>query len=850
MAYRKRDSYSASYSDAYSSVPTTSSPSFAHARSATAGAAQQYDEEAYFTSPFSSTQQLPMATAYSRDRAGSRGGDPSPLSPPRPQFLDGDRHSSSDAETASDSDNSNFGVSTPRANANRVHMRGRSNTNSSQPRAVAASPPGTTRSRNHTRRRSSAANDYSYDYAHAYAAGEEDGPMLNSPPLSSIGHALANPFGSPDETPRNSLYGGPGDRMSSGSEKGFGGRAPPSSYAFQSHTGNPDPLPGGVNKRSSLESIRARGPGGATLAQLPPPPPPSNSGHSMVSISAGPGSYNNYGNNVLMAPAGGNPLSPPGSGTAYPTGQATGGYGLVAETDELGRPYAPFMGGEADRSQTPPSPGHGSLYARSAAGAIASNASAAMSMRAPFLSPASRPTSSLWAPPSYPYAYPPGSGSSTALNSYAGSGLYPSQYPSYADIQAQLRKSKPILPSSRLVTKLTAEEKPWMAKKDGRKRASYWLTLFGMFLGVLGAAAVCYFSWISVNVLSNSELCSVLSEDWSGGLDLNQTWSPDNQLGGFGNGEFQITTTSSTNLYVKNNELYIYPTLTSDTLSGGYPAIFDGGSYTVPDCSTSNKTACSATSSNKTSTVINPVMSSRISTQNSYSIKYGRVEVVAKLPQGDWLWPAIWMLPVNNTYGPWPMSGEIDIMEARGNPPSYPAQGTNFVRSSLNYGVFEVLQTHLFGWWESKVTPYSADFHTYALEWTDSWMRLYVDSRLQAMMNLQITGKGGKSFFDRGAYPTTVQNGSTEAVVTDIWTQMGGGANAPYDQEFYLILDVAAGGTSGWFPDSVGNKPWYDGSPTAMREFALAQETWYATWPSDDTDRAFRVSSVNMWKLC
>ena len=38
------------------------------------------------------------------------------------------------------------------------------------------------------------------------------------------------------------------------------------------------------------------------------------------------------------------------------------------------------------------------------------------------------------------------------------------------------------------------------------------------------------------------------------------------------------------------------------------------------------------------------------------------------------LWPAIWMLPVNNTYGPWPMSGEIDLMESRGNGRDYPNQ--------------------------------------------------------------------------------------------------------------------------------------------------------------------------------
>lgn len=189
-------------------------------------------------------------------------------------------------------------------------------------------------------------------------------------------------------------------------------------------------------------------------------------------------------------------------------------------------------------------------------------------------------------------------------------------------------------------------------------------------------------------------------------------------------------------------------------------------------------------------------------------------------------------------------------MEARGNSPAYPAQGTNYVRASLNYGVLPGVQTHLFGWWEDKRSAFSEQFHTYALEWTDGWMRLYVDSRLQAMMNIKITGKGGKSFYDQGNYPSTATNGSnTEVVVQDIWSEAGGGPNAPYDQEFYLILDVAAGGTSGWFPDNVGGKPWYDGSATAMREFALAQDTWSATWPSDADDRAFRVCVLVLFFL-
>ncbi|KAK0767477.1 Beta-1,3-glucan-binding protein, partial [Friedmanniomyces endolithicus] len=56
------------------------------------------------------------------------------------------------------------------------------------------------------------------------------------------------------------------------------------------------------------------------------------------------------------------------------------------------------------------------------------------------------------------------------------------------------------------------------------------------------------------------------------------------------------------------------------------------------------------------------------------------------MPAGDWLWPAIWMLPVNSTYGPWPASGEIDIVESRGNNHTYPQGGNNIVSSTLHWG--------------------------------------------------------------------------------------------------------------------------------------------------------------------
>jgi beta-glucanase (GH16 family) len=120
-----------------------------------------------------------------------------------------------------------------------------------------------------------------------------------------------------------------------------------------------------------------------------------------------------------------------------------------------------------------------------------------------------------------------------------------------------------------------------------------------------------------------------------------------------------MTTNKDNNLFVRNGQLYIVPTLTSDEI--GRDAIFDGYTYTLDGCTTNNRTACVARSNARVNAVVQPVQSARITTQSSASISFGKVEVRAKLPQGDWLWPAIWMLPVDSAYGPWPMSGEIDV---------------------------------------------------------------------------------------------------------------------------------------------------------------------------------------------
>ncbi|KAI0275853.1 glycoside hydrolase family 16 protein [Russula aff. rugulosa BPL654] len=447
--------------------------------------------------------------------------------------------------------------------------------------------------------------------------------------------------------------------------------------------------------------------------------------------------------------------------------------------------------------------------------------------------------------------------------------------PSYAGSEIP---PKPPLPSTLLSEKLTKEDKPWLTEApDARTRASRWVTLLMILLGAGGAGLLCWTGYQDAGrtMIDSNQLCLVM-EDTFDNLDVDNggTWTRDVEMSGFGNGEFEMATALPDNLFVRNGQLYIKPTLTSNVLSDPQQ-IFDGGNYTLQGCTTSetNASACSASSSDTNGATIPPVMSARLSTKSSYSIRFGKVEVVAKLPRGDWLWPAIWMAPLDSVYGPWPLSGEIDIMEARGNSPSYPAQGVNFVRSTLTWGPLSSLASRLYGWEFLKRSTYAQQFHTYTLEWTENFIKIYVDSRLKNMVELQINTKqqsNGGFFWKRGNFPLTAHNNTAdEIVVPNPWTTatFANATNAaPFDQPFYLILDLAAGGTSGWFPDRLGNKPWFDGSASAMRDFASQQSTWSATWPDNDDDLSFRMyvspdpvffladrlcsDSVRMWDFC
>jgi beta-glucanase (GH16 family) len=149
--------------------------------------------------------------------------------------------------------------------------------------------------------------------------------------------------------------------------------------------------------------------------------------------------------------------------------------------------------------------------------------------------------------------------------------------------------------------------------------------------------------------------------------------------------------------------------------------------------------------------------SSRIVSRGKGDFLYGRFEIRAKLPRGRGTWPAIWMLPTDNVFGPWPGSGEIDIMEHVGF-------DQNKIHCSIHTSAYNGSRGNPKS--AFKVVPgVSDEFHVYRVDWTPYAIRGYIDNDTQP-------------YFEY----TNDNNGFTT------W---------PFNKRFYLLMNIAVGGNWG-----------------------------------------------------
>ena len=151
--------------------------------------------------------------------------------------------------------------------------------------------------------------------------------------------------------------------------------------------------------------------------------------------------------------------------------------------------------------------------------------------------------------------------------------------------------------------------------------------------------------------------------------------------------------------------------------------------------------------------------SARLVTKGKGDWLYGKIEVRAKLPYGKGTWPAIWMLSTDWSYGGWPKSGEIDIMEHVG-----------YDQNVVHYSIHTESYYHSIGTQKtktSKVSEVSDTFHDYAIEWLPDKILFFVD---------------GEQIYDY--QPTKYKTNPTYKE----W---------PFDKPFHLLLNIAVGGDWG-----------------------------------------------------
>lgn len=158
--------------------------------------------------------------------------------------------------------------------------------------------------------------------------------------------------------------------------------------------------------------------------------------------------------------------------------------------------------------------------------------------------------------------------------------------------------------------------------------------------------------------------------------------------------------------------------------------------------------------------------SGRVNTQGKHDFKYGYFECRAKVPTGKGYLPAFWMMPTDeNLYGQWPKCGEIDIMEVMG-------QETNKAYGTIHYGEPHDQSQGTYS--VAAANNFADSYHTYAVDWEPGKITWYVDGIKYHEESDWFSAKSGQGTV---TYP------------------------APFDQPFYMILNLAVGGSWVGYPD-------------------------------------------------
>jgi beta-glucanase (GH16 family) len=284
---------------------------------------------------------------------------------------------------------------------------------------------------------------------------------------------------------------------------------------------------------------------------------------------------------------------------------------------------------------------------------------------------------------------------------------------------------------------------------DGGEKMN-WMQIFAVSALLLGNPAHAQTASGSVNTQS-AAWGLVWSDEFDGAELDRKKWKPEKSCWGGGNGERQCYTGRKENIRVSGGLLRL---------------IAREEKFTGPDLPPE-------IASMPNPKVTQPFTSGKIRTRGISSWQYGKIEFRAKPPKGQGTWPAVWMMPADDHYGTWPLSGEIDILEGvnlGANCPECKGKvGENRMLSAVHFGDRAPKNKHVAQRvaLPSQALP-SDDFHIWTFEWGAGLMRFYLDGTL---------------YWE---------------VKADQWTTASPKAKAnpiaPFDKPFYIMANLAIGG--------------------------------------------------------
>lgn len=170
--------------------------------------------------------------------------------------------------------------------------------------------------------------------------------------------------------------------------------------------------------------------------------------------------------------------------------------------------------------------------------------------------------------------------------------------------------------------------------------------------------------------------------------------------------------------------------------------------------------------------------SARMNTKDKIEVRYGRIDIRARLPEGKGIWPALWMMGANRAEVGWPEAGEIDIMELRGSTPYRSCGTVHYQNANGNHANPGAKCFNLY-----SGRKYSDEFHVFSLVWDEEKIQWFLDD--------------------------------SHAFNTVRYTDLNLGSNPnPFLKPFYFLMNVAVGGN-------------YDGSPDDTTVFPQTMEVDY-----------------------